>query len=273
MKFTKHLLLGYRNYWGAIQFIGEHKLWRFFLFPMILFGVIFYFGYYFQELRDASQHAIDVGDYTLGFIGKAWLWIKGLFQGLLAFLFLDATKYVVMIVLSPLIASLSERTERILTGNKYKFNLKQLIKDVKRGIGIAIRMLLAESIVVYLVWMPICWIFNISEPIFLLVKVFIGFYFYGFGFIDYINERLRLSISESWTFMKKHAGLAIAIGSVYSLLFYVPSLIEPQNKWIDVIIDNIGVIFAPVLAVVAATMAMHELVDLSKNKFAVKKEK
>ena len=72
--------------------------------------------------------------------------------------------------------------------------------------------------------------------------------------------------------MKKHAGLAIAIGSVYSLFYKIPSLISTNNKWLDIILDNFGVFFAPLLAIVAATIAMHKLVNLNNSKFAQKTE-
>lgn len=270
MRFIKHLFLGYKNYKKAIPFIKEHKMWRYFLFPLILFFLIFYAGYYFESLKEASKLA-RMGD--VNFFENIWLWIKQNFQALLAFIFLDATKYVVMILLSPLIASLSERTERILTGNTYKFNLKQLMKDVRRGIGIAIRMFFAENILVYVIWFPVWWIVGLDDWIFTLVQVLIGFYFYGFGFIDYINERLRMNVSQSWRFMKKHAGLAISIGSVFSLLFYIPSLIHTDYPWINAITENIGVLVAPVLAVVAATLSMHDLVNLNNSVYAVKEKK
>lgn len=270
MRFVKDLFLGYQSYIKAFSFIKDHKLWRYFIFPLILFGLIFYAGHYFEQLKLASEDA-RMGD--IGFFENAWLWIKEKFQALMSFIFLDATKYVIMIVLSPLIATLSERTEKILTGNTYKFNLKQTLKDVRRGIGIAIRMFIAESVLVYVIWWPVSAILGVSEPVFLFVQTFIGFYFYGFGYIDYINERLRMSISQSWKFMRKHAGLAISIGSLFSLLFYVPSLFSTGSLWGDTILDNIGVIIAPVLAIVAATLAMHKLVDLRKNRFATKEKK
>ncbi len=268
MKFTTHLSLGFKSYVEAVGFIFKHSLWKYFIIPLILFGIIFYTGHRFEALSEASRDLRN--EEGVGFFFSVWLMVKVQFFWLLKFLFLDATKYLVMIFLSPLLAILSEKTEEILTGNKYKFNLTQLIIDVKRGIGIALRMLVAEFGIIYLVWLPICKLFGISDFLYELVAVCIGFYFYGFAYIDYINERLRLSVRESWKFMKKHAGLAIAIGSVYSLFYKIPSLIPTNNKWLDTILDNFGVLFAPVLAIVAATIAMHKLVDLNNSKFAQK---
>jgi len=286
MKFTKHLFLGFRSYKDAFQFIFKNKLWKYFLISIVLFGLIFYTGHSFRELEQNAAEIIKAKTYGWGFVGWTWYKLKSLFFWFMGFLFLDATKYMVMILLSPLLAILSEKTEEILTGKIYKFNLKQLLKDVKRGVGIAIRMLIAEFALILIVWKPICSILGFNEILtyqdgehtkYLIYEagaVLIGFYFYGFAFIDYINERLRLSIKESWKFMNKHAGLAFGIGSLYSLFYKVPSLFNTGTKWIDTILDNFGVLFAPVLAIVAATIAMHKLVDLNKSKYSeIKKEK
>lgn len=272
MKFTKEMLLGLNSYKKAISFILTNGFLKYLAIPVILFGILLYFGYQFEILSRAAESSIESRDYSLGFIGRMWLLIKVQFFALLKFLFVDAVKYMVIIFLSPLLAYISEKTEEVLTGNQYKFNLPQLIKDVKRGIGIAIRMLLAEFGIIFLIWKPLSWILGIDGFIYETVAVLIGFYFYGFAYVDYINERLRFSIKESWTFMKKHAGLAFAIGGVYSLFYKVPSLVQTELTWLKLILDNFGVLFAPFLAIVASTIAMHKLVDLNTSRFANKKE-
>lgn len=272
MKFTNHLTLGFKSYLEAVGFIFKHNLWKYFIIPLILFGIIFYTGHKFEALSESAKEVKEAGEYSWGIIGWFLLVLKTQFFWLLKFLFLDATKYLVMIFLSPLLAILSEKTEEILTGNVYKFNLKHLIIDVKRGIGIAIRMLVAEFGIIFLIWLPVCELFGVNDFIYETVALLIGFYFYGFAYVDYINERLRLTIRESWKFMKRHAGLAIAIGSVYSLFYKIPSLIPTDNKWLETLLDNFGVLFAPVLAIVAATIAMHKLVNLNNSKFAQKTE-
>ncbi|MGB1040292.1 MAG: EI24 domain-containing protein [Flavobacteriales bacterium] len=272
MKFTKDFKLGISSYVLSVGFILRNGFLKYLLIPLVLFGIIFYTGHRFEEFSNNAAAAIDAGNYSWGFIGKIGLWIKQGFFYLLKFLFVDATKYLVIMFLSPLLAILSEKTEEILTGNKYKFNLKQLIKDVKRGIGIAIRMLVAEVLLAYVLWeWIIAPLLGVNDFLTDTIIVLIGAYFYGFAYVDYINERLRLTIKESWKFMRKHAGLAFAIGLVYSLFYRIPSMINPDNKILDTVLDNFGVLFAPVLAIVAATLAMHKLVDLNNSKYAKKK--
>lgn len=272
MKFIKEIILGLKSYRESISFILTNGLLKYLAIPILLFCILFYFGYQFESLSQAAETSVETKDYSLGFIGRIWLLIKVQFFALLKFLFVDAVKYMVIIFLSPLLAYISEKTEEALTGNQYKFNLTQLIKDVKRGIGIAIRMLVAEFGIIFLIWKPFCWLTGIDSFVYEAVAVLIGFYFYGFAYVDYINERLRFSIKESWAFMKKHAGLAFAIGGVYSLFYKVPSLINTDSTWLKLFLDNFGVLFAPFLAIVAATIAMHKLVDLNTSRFANKKE-
>lgn len=272
MKFNKEIALGLKSYKDSISLILTNGFLKYLVIPVILFGILLYFGYQFETLSHAAKNSAETKDHSIGFIGRQWLLIKVQFFGLLKFLFVDAVKYMVIIFLSPLLAYISEKTEEVLTGNQYKFNLPQLIKDVKRGIGIAIRMLIAEFGILFLIWKPFCWLLGIDSLIYETVAVLIGFYFYGFAYVDYINERLRFSIKESWTFMKKHAGLAFAIGGVYSLFYKVPSLVQTDNTWLKLFLDNFGVLFAPFLAIVAATIAMHKLIDLNTSRFANKKE-
>ncbi|MEN8794494.1 MAG: EI24 domain-containing protein, partial [Flavobacteriales bacterium] len=273
MKFTKNLSLGFKSYLESVPFIFTNGIWKYLIVPLVLFGIIFYVGNRFGAIADSLEQVRETGNYSWGWLGLSWVFLKTQFFKLLEFLFLDATKYLVMIFLSPLLAIISEKTEEILTGNKYKFNLKRLIVDVKRGIGIAIRMLIAEVLLAFVLWeWIVAPLFGVNEIIVDVVTLCIGFYFYGFAYVDYINERLRLTIKESWKFMKRHAGLAFAIGSVYSLFYKIPSLINTDNTWLNTLLDNFGVLFAPVLAIVAATIAMHKLVDLNNSKFAEKKE-
>ena len=57
----------------------------------------------------------------------------------IVYLLFIANKYIVLILLSPLLAYASERTEEILTGKNYPFSWAQLLKDAFRGALIALR--------------------------------------------------------------------------------------------------------------------------------------
>mgnify|MGYP006339378661 FL=1 len=55
-------------------------------------------------------------------------------------------KYLFLIIGSPLFAYLSEKTEAIIEGKEYPFSFKQLMKDIVRGIRLALRNMLWQTV-------------------------------------------------------------------------------------------------------------------------------
>jgi CysZ protein len=139
----------------------------------------------------------------------------------LIYLFFRANKYIVLIFLSPIMAFLSERTEEIVTGNSYPFVLKQFIKDICRGIIVAIRNFALEmSITIMLLLIGL--FLPIVSPFVSILLFFIGAYFYGFSTFDYINERKKRSIKESVRYLRANKGAVIGNGSMLSLFMLIP---------------------------------------------------
>ena len=204
-----------------------------------------------------------------------------------ALLLMKFSKYLVVVLLSPLISHLSMKTEKLLTGNTYPFSFRQLIHDVKRAMRIVVRNLMWEYFFFMIIFIVslLGWEDPKSSPIFYLTFL-IGFFYYGFAFLDYINERRRLDVNESILLVRKNRGLAVGLGSIYSLLILVPVNIAVFFSFGDFntnLLENIQVLLlnlilwlfassAPILAIVASTIAMDELVDLKNNQFSSKKE-
>lgn len=286
MNFFQLLKLGYKNYFLGFHFLIKHKLYWFAAFPLILFAGVYWLGLYFEQVevnigKDLTYKANHLN--TLN--GVTWMTIKMLFFDSLYVIFTKFTLYIVVILLSPLLSILSERIENIISGNKYKFSLKQLIHDIKRGIRIASRNLFWEYFFFLIILGIASMIGGVTKTILLLTIPFIiSFYFYGFAFLDYVNERRRLNIQQSTYFVSKHRGLAIAIGSVYSLFFlsffYIlrnfsdfPSDTNTQLLWGSLLVFTfILAAIAPILAITSATLSMHTVVDLTKNEYAHRPE-
>lgn len=286
MNFFQLLGLGFKNFFTGINFLIKHKLYWFVLFPVIIFVGIYNLGYYFEALEWTISYDLKhrIGEVqTLN--GLIWMSIKIIFFDQLYYMFTKFTMYFVIIFLAPVLAVVSEKIEEILTGNKYKWNFFQIIKDIIRAAKLNLRLILVEYAIV-LVFIAIgTLIGGITKDILVyVIPILIGFYFYGFGFIDYINERRRLDIPQSIHFVSKHRGLAIAIGSIYSACFlsfnYVFKKFDTlaidtttQIVWGTVlVITFILATVAPLLAITSATLSMHKIVDLSKNEFAVRKD-
>jgi CysZ protein len=186
---------------------------------------------------------------------KAWLDKTG--SGLLGFLFAFAGvmlwliqmllyfslfKYIWLIVGSPIFAYLSEKTDSIIENKSFDFNAKQFIKDVLRGIRIALRNCLWQS--VYMISIALLSLIPVAGWLTPLLALLVECYYYGFSMLDYSFERKRITAAGSIYFIGNHKGLAIGNG----LMFYLMQLL-PVVGWV----------IAPAYAVIAATLSLHEV--------------
>jgi CysZ protein len=240
----KELVISFESYFKAHRFIMKHKLWRWIIVPgiiyMLLFGVSMYFF---------SQSANQVVDYLLSFIKTkletTWLSFLATILGIILWMILmifyfSLFKYVWLILGSPIFAYLSEKTESILEGKEYKINMQQMMKDIARGIRIALRNMLWQTVYTFAIMLlSLIPVLGWATPV---LAVLIECYYYGFSMLDYSCERHKLSAAESIDFIGRHKGLAIGNGMVFYL--FHPLLI-------------IGWILAPAYAVVAATLSLY----------------
>ena len=160
----------------------------------------------------------------------------------LVFFYFSLFKYIFLIIGSPVFAYLSEKTESILEGKDFPFDGKQLFKDIIRGIRMALRNTLWQTVyVVSLILLSLVPVIGWITPV---IVLFVECYYYGSSMLDYSLERHKLSYSQSIVYIGRHRGLAIGNGLIFYLLhgFIV-----------------IGWILAPAYAVVAATLSLHKI--------------
>lgn len=261
-RFFKHLGIGFGAYAKALKLIFSNGLGYFFLFPLALNVILFFGGFLlignltgwvegvvtdFLNLDDLNFWG---GDYIEGALsGFIWIFFKIMFF----FLFAFVGGYIVIVLLSPVYAFLSEKTDEILTGNVYPFVLDQFVRDIWRGILIAVRNMLVGLL--YMVIIFLLGFIPIVGQLGGIVLFFITAYFYGFSFIDYTNERKKRSIRESIHFMRRYKGMAVGNGLVFSVLMLVP--------FCGYLLAGFG----SIVSVVAATIAAHEVEESSKDNF------
>jgi CysZ protein len=278
MNFFQLLFLGYKNYIKGIIFLFKHKLQWFFIFPIILFAGIYWLGTFFKDLELEVNLDLEQTSNQIETINELiWTTLKMMFFDAMYIIFTQFTLYIVVVLLSPVLAMLSEKIEEKITGKTYDYSFKMLVSDIKRGAIIAFRNLIWFYLFVGL-FLGVVSFFNLSTKSFIVFAIpfIVGFYYYGFSFIDYVNERRRLNIQQSIFFVSKHKGLAISIGSVYSIFFLMYFYVYKnfnelagsgmQFGWsVTLIVLLIIAALTPVLAITSATLSMNELIKKEKS--------
>jgi CysZ protein len=269
MLFFRNLYIALRAYYKAVLFIREHKLYWFILIPAALMPVIYKLG---DLIR---THQVTISDESMTDI--VWSMIRMMLEITAGLTLMKFSKYLVVMLLSPLFSFLSMKCERIMTGNTYPFDLTQFINDIKRGLRIAIRNILWHYFFFFLIFIVAWagWEHPEKSPVFYLSFI-IGFFYYGFSFLDYVNERLRMNLSESIQFIRSHRGLAIGIGMIYSLMILVPvdleviftgkvfrdGFLSGTAQYLLQLLLWLCAASAPIFAIVAATISMHDVINL-----------
>jgi len=254
MSFIKDFSFGLRTYSEALSFIFKKKLAWFFIFPLIFNILLFWFGWdMVNEYSDTAkvylqnQFELTQGDFWgSGFLKTmmdAFVWLTFKIMFFLLFAYLGG--YIIIILMSPVFSYLSERTEKIKTGIDYPFSMRQLVKDVLRGVIIAVRNFSIEVILTLLMF--ILSFIPIIGWLAAIMLFFISAYFYGFSFMDYALERKKLNLKQSVQFMRENKGIVIANGFVFSLCLIIP--------FCGVSLSS----FAAIISVVAGTLAISEM--------------
>ncbi|MCZ4693912.1 hypothetical protein DWB61_03615 [Ancylomarina euxinus] len=254
MNFFKDFGFGLRTYSEALSFIFKKKLAWFFLFPLAFNILLFWFGWdIVNHFSDTSKMYLESqlhlkqadfwGSGVLKTIMDAFVWLTFKIMFFLLFAYLGG--YIIIILMSPIFSYLSERTEKIKTGLDYPFSFLQLLKDVLRGIIIALRNFSIELVLTILMFVlsfiPIIGWFAA------IILFFISAYFYGFSFMDYALERKKLNLKQSVQFMRENKGIVIANGFVFSLCLIIPFCGVSFSS------------FAAIISVVAGTLAISEM--------------
>jgi CysZ protein len=273
MDFFQHFYIGAKAVFRSFHFIYTHQLYWYILFPVFLMPLVFLLGNHVLH-RPINEEVHNIFEITI-------LALRLLLEISLSMLFMHFAKFIVVILLSPVLTHLSAKTERLITGKSYPFDANQFIKDILRALSIAFRNLFWQYVLILLIVMVSLsfWGSLKQSPIAVLIYV-VTAYYYGFSFMDYTIERRKLSINESVEFVRQHRGLAFSIGFVYSLMIFVPVDIEMvfmgKGFQDDGFLVGLGYFLAhiflficacaaPILAVVAATIAMHEILPGRKR--------
>jgi CysZ protein len=246
----KDIIIAIQAYFQAHRFIKKHKLWKWIIIPGVIYAILFFVGIYFfihtanNFFEYVNKHFLEsslqkLKESFLGFLitlGTVMVWM------MTVLFYFSLFKYFFLIVGSPIFAYLSEKTEAIIEGYDLPFSFKELIDNIFRGIKIALRNTLWQT--VYLIGILLLSLIPLIGWATPVLALLIECYYYGFSMLDYSMERHKKTAAESIYFIGNHRGLAIGNGIVFYLMHWLPV---------------VGWVLAPAYAVVAATLSMYPL--------------
>lgn len=261
--------IGLHGFSRALGFALRNGLWWLFLAPLVLW-LLFAGGiaWISTEARDLlgswlSGHLhIDVPATGRNGLAGAWDDVKGFFNSARETLVLVTVKlalwslfglvgkYLVLILLSPLLAYASERTEEIITGRAFPFRFGLLLKDVGRGILMALRNGSLELIISATVWAGTFFIAPLA-PVSGFVLWCVSSWFYGFSMFDYVFERQRLGVRASARAARTRWGIVLANGVLFNLLMNPPVL----HWFFGPVLSAVCFCVVPAMASIGAVLA------------------
>ncbi|MFA0960635.1 EI24 domain-containing protein [Roseivirga sp. BDSF3-8] len=260
MNVLSQFWVGFRKYPAAWRFLKEHGLmpwlWGTALCNLVLFSVTIWLALYF---------ATDLTDYLTALTGweaeeTGW---RSALQVILLFLIrvvfvlicFKVYRYLVLTVMAPVLAFLSEEIQERLTGYYKPFSWPTLWRDTRRGIAIAlINFIIEIGLTILLVLVG--WVVPLLAPFVPPVIFIVESYFIGFSMLDYRNEFIGLGSKESRRSINRHYGLVLGNGVMFNLMMFVPV---------------IGVLIAPVLSLTAAGLAYNEIDNPENYAYTIQK--
>lgn len=200
-----------------------------------------------DDFRDNVMIVLsNLGKYAASFV----LFLMGMY------VFSRLHKYLVLMVMSPVMALLSDRVDEILTGHKTPFQLGPFIMDVFRGIALSLRNMLMEFGLSFFFWAASIYLSIILPfldiiiiPLTGIVLFVNGAYFFGFATMDYYLEKRKFGVKRSIRIIRHNRYSAIGNGAVFSLLFMIPF---------------VGVSIATITCTVSSMMFAHRLYESGK---------
>jgi CysZ protein len=267
MGFWKQIGIGFNGYFKALNLLFTKGFFKYMFFPLLLNILIFSVGLGFiVDLADLASDSfvnwihLSEGDFwgagTLSVISKGL--VSFIVYVLFLFIFVYFGGYLIIIILSPIFSIVSEKTEHVLTNHAYEypFSFKQLLKDIVRGIGIALRNVSYETVIMAAVFIGGV-ILSLISWVGVIFMFFVSSYFYGFSYMDYSNERYKKNIKESVRFTRKYKWVAIVNGSMFALVLFIPYIGTALSAFVSIV------------SVIAATASMVEIRKIEESQINV----
>lgn len=240
---------GINAYFSAFGFIRKHKLWAYVFVPglinlLILLGVFLFAwefsGWAVEELVSYFGYG-DVIDGSWWVLASTWI-VTFIIRSLLLVSYFAIYKNLILIIMSPIMAFLTEKCLEKMGESVPDFDWISFLKNVLRGIRVALVNIVKEFIllilVAMLIWIPI--VGFLSPILFFSISA----YFYGYSMMDYVHEVRGLSLKEGNRQVWQQKWLSLTLGGGFYGILLIPF---------------VGLLLAPSFGVVATVVSMKKL--------------
>lgn len=236
----KDIVSAIKAYWEAWTIVVDKKLWAYLFIPgliSVFYGLLVgVSAWYWSDNLKEIVHAIIPSDSDSKVLSKI---TNGLINVGIATTGVVIYKYVILFLVSPLLAGLSRRVEEAVAG--YSFSMKDesdetTINDFTRSALFSLKTFSKELLFTFIFILfglvPILGLLA-GPAIFIVQAMYVGFCAMDFTLNRYFT------ISGSAGFIRQNLGFTFGIGLVFMLLIMIPV---------------VGLFFAPTLSVAAATL-------------------
>jgi CysZ protein len=242
--------MGMQSYLDANKFIRKYKMWKWVIWPGVIYCVLFAIGlYYIWIFSDFFTERISA------YFGLEH-WIQQLQSGWISFLFVllgisvrlvfliyyfGVFKYVFLIIGTPAFIYLNEKTAAILEKREFSLSTTLFLREIRRSLKLSGRNFVQQTL--FTIALFIFSFIPVAGWLSPLIALVAECYYLGFAMLDYSNKQQNIPAAESIQMINEHRGLAIGNGLGFYLLH---------------IILVVGWIFAPSYAVIASSIRMHQ---------------
>jgi CysZ protein len=243
----KEIVITIQSWSEAHRFISQHKLWKWVVIPGIIYTILFITAMYFfgksaTAVIEYFTHIVHLSDWIQKF-ENSFLGFLFTFTGIILWIvlllsYISLFKYICLIIGSPFYASLSKRTESIITNNETSLRWADIKPEAARGTFIAMKNFTRQTL--YMVGLMFLSLLPVIGWVMPLVVLVVECYYHGFSMHDYGLARNKYSVVQSTQFISRHKGLSIGNG----FLFYLAHSL---------------IIFAPAYSIIAATLTVYKV--------------
>ena len=236
----RDMIASFKAYWEAWTIIVDKKLWLYLFFPGLIslfYGLIVGFSawYWSDNLKDLVFTVLPSDSDS-----RIWNKISSGIVGVgIATTGVVLYKYVILMILSPILSGLSRRVEEAVVGYSISYRKETdetVIKDYARSVQFGLRNWIKEfffTVAVLLLGLIPLMGYIAAPFIFIIQAMYVGF-----STLDFTLGRY-FSINGSIDFIRKNLGFSLGNGIAFMLIIMIPV---------------VGLFFAPSLGTAAATL-------------------